>query len=403
MTMVDSPAATGPYLAATSGVCGPKPLIDWVELNATLNVAEQHAAVGTALPEMSRFSGIKRRIVRFVARCVLNLSRFLTQHQRLFNATALNSMRDIVNSIRQLEQAHRAAIHRLEAEVTRRLRDLEKNVSQVRMTLPLQERRINVLLEEARRRLPAPFSPEQLQTLVHEEEHSFDALYVAFEDQFRGSREEIKERLAVYIPVVKEAAAGTVDRPLLDIGCGRGEWLELLRGAGLKSYGLDINRVLLDQCRELGLDVRAGDLIAHLRGLPDSSLGAITGFHIIEHLPFPVLVSLFDECVRVLKPGGVAIFESPNPENVLVGSCNFYLDPTHQKPLVPLTIQFLAEQRGLVNVELMRLKQPNQLPNPLERLPEEHPLAPRLNPLIDLASSRLYCAGDFAIVAHKAK
>lgn len=81
----------------------------------------------------------------------------------------------------------------------------------------------------------------------------------------------------------------------------------------------------------------------------------MTGFHIIEHLPFDIIVKLLDETVRVLKPGGVAIFETPNPENVLVGSYTFYLDPTHRNPLPSAVIKFLSEARGLCRVEIVNL------------------------------------------------
>ena len=103
------------------------------------------------------------------------------------------------------------------------------------------------------------------------------------------------------------------------------------------------------------MDVVEGDVIEYLCSLPDASLGAVSAFHLIEHLRFGVLIKLLDETVRVLKPGGFAIFETPNPENILVGACNFYFDPTHRNPLPPGMMQFLAESRGLCHVEIMRL------------------------------------------------
>jgi O-antigen chain-terminating methyltransferase len=191
--------------------------------------------------------------------------------------------------------------------------------------------------------------------------------------------------------------------PVLDVGCGRGEWLELLRDEGLHARGLDLNRALIEQCRQRGFDVTEGDVLSHLRALPDASLGAVTGFHIIEHLPFDVVVKLFDEVVRVLRPGGLALFETPNPENMLVGSCYFYVDPTHRNPLFPPTVQFLAEQRGLVEVEILRLNEGGWFAQPLEPLPDHHPLATKLNPLIELAKARFFAAPDFAVLGRKVK
>ncbi|MEO8892438.1 MAG: class I SAM-dependent methyltransferase [Coleofasciculaceae cyanobacterium] len=103
------------------------------------------------------------------------------------------------------------------------------------------------------------------------------------------------------------------------------------------------------------MDVIEGDVIAHLQSLPDESLGAITGFHIIEHLPFSLLIKLLNETKRVLKPGGLAIFETPNPQNILVGANNFYLDPTHQNPLPSPLSEFLVEYVGFHSVNILNL------------------------------------------------
>jgi len=230
-----------------------------------------------------------------------------------------------------------------------------RNDSYLKNDLAQQKRLITLFLEEARLRLPEPFSQEQVQTLVNEEQHLLDAFYVAFEDRFRGSREEIIGRLIVYLPLIQKAKVGTQSSPILDVGCGRGEWLELLRQAGYTAHGLDMNRVMIEQCRVRGLEVAEGDVISYLQSLPDASLGAVTGFHIIEHLPFSVLIKLLNETLRVLKPGGLAIFETPNPQNMLVGSNNFYMDPTHLNPLPNLLTKFLFENTGFQPVEVMNL------------------------------------------------
>jgi O-antigen chain-terminating methyltransferase len=230
-----------------------------------------------------------------------------------------------------------------------------KNETYLKNDLAQQKRILTLFLEEARLRLPEPFSQEQLQTFVNEQQHLLDAFYAAFEDKFRGSREEIIGRLIVYLPLIQEAKVGTPSLPILDLGCGRGEWLELLNASGYTAHGLDINRVMIEQCRVRGLEVAEGDVITYLQSLPDASLGAVTGFHIIEHFPFELLIKLIDETTRVLKPGGLAIFETPNPQNVLVGSNTFYVDPTHRNPLPSSMIKFLVETRGLCRVKVIEL------------------------------------------------
>jgi O-antigen chain-terminating methyltransferase len=189
--------------------------------------------------------------------------------------------------------------------------------------------------------------------------------------------------------------------PILDLGCGRGEWLELLAEQGWHARGLDSNRVMVEECRQRGLAVSEGDVLAHLRSLPDASLGAVTAFHVLEHLPLEVLLRFLDETARVLRPGGIAIFETPNPENLVVGGCDFYRDPTHQRPLHPDTVQFLVEQRGLVRVEILRLSE-HRIQDPLQLLPWHHSLAAYLNPLIDRAKRHFFGPTDYAVIGRKA-
>jgi SAM-dependent methyltransferase len=235
------------------------------------------------------------------------------------------------------------------------IKETTKILHQVKREGIFLQRRLNMLLEEARKRLPKPFNHQQLEALAKESNHSLDAFYVAFEDEFRGTREDIKERTEIYLPIIQNAKAGTKKRPILDVGCGRGEWLELLKEHKYQAKGLDLNRVMIEQCQEYELDVIEYDVIEYLKQQKNNSLGAITGFHIVEHLPFETLVTLFDESLRVLKPGGVVIFETPNPENLIVGACNFYTDPTHKNPIPPHTLEFVIEARGFNKIKILRL------------------------------------------------
>jgi len=216
-----------------------------------------------------------------------------------------------------------------------------------------------------------------------------DALYFSFENRFRGSRDEIKKRVRFYLPFLETANIGTEGKPILDLGCGRGEWLELLREKGLTATGVDSNEAMIGHCKERQLNVTQADALEFLRNLPDRSQGAVTGFHIIEHLPLEKLVSLLGETLRVLHPGGLAIFESPNCKNLLVGASTFNIDPTHRRPIFPDTAQFLLEIHGFQRVTLEYLSPINTTAlQSLEKI---------LGPIAEL----LYGPQDFAVIGYK--
>ena len=182
-----------------------------------------------------------------------------------------------------------------------------------------------------------------------------DAMYVAFEDRFRGTREDIMQRVSVYLRRVRDCDVGSSDAPVLDVGCGRGEWLEVLTAAGLVARGVDRNPVMVAECRARGLDVVQGDGIGYLRQLPSGSLGVLSAIHVIEHIGFNDLIALLDEARRVLRPGGMLVLETPNPENLVVGACSFYYDPTHRQPLPPEPMRHVTQARGFTDVEILRL------------------------------------------------
>lgn len=298
---------------------------------------------------------------------------------------------DSQTALKSMFAAEVAARDEQAAGLTGQIAAARHELYRLKSQLAIQDRRLGLLLEEARKRLPEPFDADQMEVFAGEEKHQMDALYTSFEDIFRGSREEIRERLRIYLPLLKERGLGTPALPILDTGCGRGEWLELLRDEGLTARGVDHNRIMVSECRDLGLEVSEADVLEHLRSLPPASLGALTGFHIIEHLPLDVLIRVLDETVRVLKPAGLALFETPNPENVLVGSHTFYMDPTHRNPLPANMMRFLVEARGLCHVEI---RHANPYP-PGAAVPDGSPLAERFN-------AYFYGPQDYAVIGVKA-
>ncbi|MCF7363439.1 class I SAM-dependent methyltransferase [Vibrio diazotrophicus] len=171
--------------------------------------------------------------------------------------------------------------------------------------------------------------------------------YRAFEDRFRGSRDEIKKRLECYKPYLKFIKNYNDNSPLaIDIGCGRGEWLEILSSFNIKGTGIDLDSGMLKACTEMNLDVLEGDGISYLKNIESDSISIVSAFHVIEHISFEQLTELVNEAFRVLKRGGLLILETPNPENIIVGINNFYLDPTHEKPIPHQFLKFFTKYHG---------------------------------------------------------
>jgi SAM-dependent methyltransferase len=181
--------------------------------------------------------------------------------------------------------------------------------------------------------------------------------YKAFEDRYRGSRDTIKQRQSAYLPFLAPLAGLQQPATALDLGCGRGEWLELLGEHGFAARGVDLDDGMLSSCRERGLQVETADALATLRALPDNSLALVSAFHLVEHIPFDAVQELIGQALRVLTPGGLLIMETPNPENLSVGAHTFYRDPSHLRPLPPELLLFAAEFGGFARQRIVRLQE----------------------------------------------
>jgi SAM-dependent methyltransferase len=274
------------------------------------------------------------------------------------------------------------------AESGRKVQAVDQFTLSTRAEMMLVERRVSALLNAPRERTDS--------ANIHEDSAGrpqllSDVLYCDFESQFRGSEEEIKERVTYYLPRLEELGLGSPEMPIVDIGCGRGEWLDVLRERRLLAYGVDGNSSMIATCRDKGLAVEEHDGIQHLQSLSNTSVGAVTAFHFIEHLPFAALLAFIDEVLRVLKPGGLALFETPNPDNLVVGACTFYLDPTHQRPLPSGLLKFVMQSRGFSSIEVLAL----------HPYPSSYHLDQSAGPAAQVLNERLYGCQDYAVLALK--
>ena len=177
--------------------------------------------------------------------------------------------------------------------------------------------------------------------------------YFAFESRMRGSTTAIRARQQRYVDDFRAAA------PVLDVGCGRGEFLELLRDAGIAATGVDADADMAAYAQGEGLAVVQADALAHLATLPDGSLGGIFASQLVEHLPPAVLFRLLELAVSKLRPGGLLVAETINPLSPLALR-NYFADLTHAQPVVPETLELLARQAGFAEVETRYLNEPER-------------------------------------------
>ena len=285
--------------------------------------------------------------------------------QRRFNAAALRLVDALSGRVDAVQTAVQEGLGSLAGQ-ERRAVELEERLTRL-------ERRERVPAAATQPAAPAAPAP----AIVPD--------YFAFESRMRGSTESIRDRQRPYVDDFREAA------PVLDVGCGRGEFLVLLREAGIEGRGVDLDADMVAYARGEGLDVEQTDAVEHLQVLEDGSLGGIFAAQLVEHIPATTLVRLLELASIKLRPGGVLVAETINPLSPLALR-NYYADLTHAQPLVPETLELLARQAGFDSVELRYLNAPE------ERLtePDDPVLAANVSRLNELLFGPL----DYAIVAH---
>ena len=222
--------------------------------------------------------------------------------------------------------------------------------------------------------------------------------YVGFEDQFRGSQDEIRRRLESYLPYFDGAS------DVLDVGCGRGEFLDLLKARGISARGLDLNHEMVEVCRARGLDVSESDVVSYLAAAPDGSLGGLFAAQVVEHLKPDYLLRFLEHAHHALRPGAPLVLETLNPACWVAFFESFIRDITHVWPLHPETLQYLVLASGFSSA---RIEYRSPVP-PADRLqkvaaaagvPAE--LVDTINANVDTLNARMFTWLDYAIVAQR--
>jgi 2-polyprenyl-3-methyl-5-hydroxy-6-metoxy-1,4-benzoquinol methylase len=238
-------------------------------------------------------------------------------------------------------------------------------------------------------RIPDPGTSSQFDDL---DSHK----YVGFEDQFRGSREEIRKRVEEYLPIF----AKTSD--VLDVGCGRGEFLELLREHGIRARGIDVNAAMVEVCRGKGLDAEAGDALTYLRGLPDASLGGLFAAQVVEHLEPRYLAQLLDAAFEKLRPGAPIVLETINPACWFAFFESYIRDLTHVRPVHPDTLKYLLIATGFQRVDI-KYRAPYPQSEKLQPVvaPSLRDLVETLNANVEKINRLLFTYLDYAAIGRR--
>ena len=324
--------------------------------------------------------------------------------QEAFNATTVQYINESVQPLEQAIDEYKTArddVRRFQEALAARERRMEALIDTIRTEHAEIRTSIGVLQQathnlaksgsDPHRRIDSTLSPStsSVETLSHK--------YVGFEDAFRGSSEDIARQLRDYVPIF----AGASD--VLDIGCGRGEFLALLRESGVSARGIDLNDAMVAVCREKGFQAKKADALSYLRSLPAGSLGGLFAAQVVEHLEPAYLTRLLEAAFDVLRPGAPIVLETINPACWFAFFESYIRDITHVQPLHPDTLKFLLIASGFQQIEI-RYRAPYPEHEKLQPLPASLPLGDSvdtLNANVEKLNRLLFTHLDYAAVARR--
>jgi O-antigen chain-terminating methyltransferase len=225
------------------------------------------------------------------------------------------------------------------------------------------------------------------------------ATYVGFEDRFRGSQHEISRRVEDYLPLLASAS------DVVDVGCGRGELLDLLKQHAVTARGVDVNLAMVELCRARGLSVDPGDALAYLGRQSDASIGGLVAIQVVEHFEPSYLAKFLETAHQKMRPGAPIILETINPACWMAFFETYIRDLTHQRPLHPETLRYLVQASGFQNVDV-QFRQPVGEGDKLDRVPsvpgaDLTRLADTINAHADKLNARLFSSMDYAVVGRR--
>jgi SAM-dependent methyltransferase len=218
-----------------------------------------------------------------------------------------------------------------------------------------------------------------------------ETVYRRLEDSLRGSQAEVRADVAHYVNLANE------HQPVLDVGCGRGEFLAACRDASIAARGVDTNERSVADLKARGFDAALAAIPECFGTYGDGSLGSILAMHVVEHLPVEALFALFRESARVLRKGGLLMIETPNAESIAVSASDFWRDPTHLAPRHVAALTVLAREHGF---EIAEARAVHELGEGL-RIPIREEDTPELQRVIHAINDRFFAPADLRLVLRR--
>lgn len=329
-------------------------LVDHLTRNLAVHEERRKAAESTIALQADRIATLAAFHTRLI-QYLQTLTAYVDTRDRsaLSGVHILNAALDTVTSD-LLKRWESLSVQNTRArdDASRRVDEAQASLADVRATAALAQQTALSLKREVQRLLARPDAssvgtgepPAPTTATPSVDLNAFK--YLGFENEFRGAPEDIRQRLEMYLPLFE----GRQD--VLDIGCGRGEFLDLLRARGVTARGIDINDAMVEESRARGLDAEKADALGYLSALPDGSLGGVFAAQVIEHLPPDYLTTLIEVAAQKIRPGGLIVLETINPTCWVAFFESYIRDLTHVRPLHPETMQYLLRVSGFGQVRV---------------------------------------------------
>jgi SAM-dependent methyltransferase len=375
-------------------------LVDHLNRNVAVHRGTREAieaALGAMRGELEKLETFHTKLVLYLQTLTLFVD---TKDRSEHIATLTNLTNAGLSGVADEFRRHLEAMAAREQRYVAAVDELRTSVASVQQTGLMLKRELERGL--AVRPLPAGggAAPAAAEAPVTDPVNAYK--YVAFENKFRGSESDIRARLRQYVDLF-DGADG-----VLDLGCGRGEFLALLRERGVRAHGLDINHEMVEACLASGLDAQEGDALAYLESLPDASLGGLIAVQVVEHFQPAYLTRFLDTAYHKMKPGSKLVLETLNPSCWFAFFEAYIRDITHAWPLHPETLKFLVVASGFQRVDVRWLSpypsdaklQHVALP-PDARMASLAALAQAFNENVDKANAVMFSYLDYAIIGER--